>query len=375
MKSLRILIAVDSLFPGFGGAEKQALKLAVALRERGIYVEFVTPQIFDEQPLEEVIDGFKINRIAYPHIPKIGALILMLRFRQYLLDHASRFDALHVHVTHILAAAAGFARKKSQLPVITKVSGYFEFEGGVLDRKHRYKPVNFLIRQGLRNVDHIQTISVQTREKLLAAGFSQSQIAFIPNGIDISQTHAFSRSVETVRIGYCGRLREIKGVHVLLEAIASVKYSRPQLALTLSIAGNGEARESLQSLADKLGISEYIEWLGRIEDTSAFFKSLDIYVQPSFAEGLPNSVMEAMLDQRPVVASEVGGNTDLIEDGITGVLFPAGDASALSEQIIRLLENPELCESVSRAARQHIVERYGFDHVVAQLAELYIGRR
>ena len=371
LAGLRLLFAVDSRFPGLGGAESQALKLAIALRKRGAYVEFVTPRVLTSQSLEETYHGFTVKRVDYPHIRWIGSLVLMVWFGRYLLANRSRFDAMHIHITHLLAASAGYVRRWTGLPITTKISGFYEFEGGVLDQRRRFMPLNFLIRMGLRQVDHVQTISDQTREKLLDAGFRDEQIRFVPNGIDTSMAPQPPADGQTLVIGYCGRLREVKGVHVLLEAFALAVKANPERSLSLRIAGSGETMDALQSQAETLGVAQQIDWLGMVEDTSSFFRSLDIYVQPSFAEGLPNSVMEAMVEQRPVVASDIGGNNDLVEDTVTGLLFPAGDASRLSEQLTRLIDEPALRQGVAESGRQLIVERFGFDRVVDQLLELY----
>lgn len=371
LKGLRLLFAVDSRFPGLGGAESQALKLAIALRERGAFVEFVTPRVLTSQSLEETFHGFTVKRVDYPHIRWIGSLVLMIWFARYLLANRKRFDALHIHITHLLAASAGYVRRWTGLPITTKISGFYEFEGGVLDRRRRFMPLNFLIRMGLRHVDHVQTISAQTREKLLEAGFRDEQIKFVPNGIDTSVPPVPAPAGEVLVIGYCGRLREVKGVHVLLDAFALTVRQNPECRVRLRIAGSGETMEALQSQAESLGVAEQVEWLGMVEDTASFFRSLDIYVQPSFAEGLPNSVMEAMVEQRPVLASDIGGNNDLVEDGVTGLLFKVGDAGELAARLTQLVREPELRDSVACAGRELIVERFGFDHVVDQLLELY----
>lgn len=369
--ALRVLFAVDSLFPGLGGAESQALKLAGALRERGVLVEFVSPRVLQSQALSETIQGFRVRRIDYPHIRWVGSLVLMVHFARYLISNRERFDAVHVHITHLLAAAAGFARHRSGLSVTTKISGFYEFEGGVLDQRTRWKPLNFLIRRGLRGVDHIQTISVQTREKLLEAGFSSQQIKFVPNGINTAGTPVSAPDTGTTTIGYCGRLRAVKGVHVLLEGFAKVLEHRPEQNLRLVIAGSGETLSELQDQADNLKISEYVDWLGLIEDTASFFQRLDVYVQPSFAEGLPNSVMEAMVECRPVVASNIGGNNDLIEHEVSGLLFDVGESDSLARQLIRFLDDPDLRKSAAQVAHQRMVDNYGFGQVVDQLSELY----
>ena len=371
---LRVLFAVDSRFPGLGGAEKQSVKLAIALRQQGVHVEFVTPRIDDSQALAETYEGFRITRIDYPHIRWLGSLVVMARFTRYLINNAERFDAVHVHITHLMAAAAGYARTRSALPVTTKISGFYEFEGGVLDHSVRFKPLNLLIRSGLKKVDYVQTISVQTRQKLLDAGFNDSQIQFVPNGIDLREIPTSLPVSQCIRIGYCGRLREVKGVHVLLDGFAQLKAAQPDTRLRLVIAGSGDTRSSLDAQARALGIDTDIDWLGTIENTGEFFRSVHLYVQPSFAEGLPNSVMEAMAAGRPVVASDIGGNNDLITDGVNGALFPMGDATALSVQLGQLINEPERCQRLAKAARQLIVDQYGFESVTRQLAGLYLGQ-
>jgi len=370
---LRVLFAVDSRFPGLGGAESQALKLALSFREQGAYVEFVTLRVLESQPMRETYHDFIVRRIDYPHIRWVGSLVAMWRFARFLIANEHRFDAIHVHITHLMAASAGFARSRINIPIITKVSGFYEFEGGVLDASVRFKPLNYLIRQGLKKVDYVQTISGQTRDKLLNAGFEQKQIRFVPNGIDTRLVPVDRPCNDAVRIGYCGRLREVKGVHVLLEGFAGLKALYRHDNLELVIAGSGETLQALHRQAESLGIQNDIQWLGLIEDTIAFFHSIDIYVQPSFSEGLPNSVMEAMVTQRPVVVSDIGGNTDLVDNEKSGLVFTAGDAEALTQQLARLINEPELKKQIALEGRKKIVDRYSVDSVTQQLAELYLA--
>ncbi|MFK8075902.1 MAG: glycosyltransferase family 4 protein [Granulosicoccus sp.] len=371
LDGLRILFAVESTFPGPGGAEAQALKLAVVMRDRGAYVEFVTPRVSASQPLEEVFKDFTVKRVDYPHIRWIGPLFLMVGFARYLRANAERFDAVHVHITYLMAATAGFVRSKTGIPVTTKISGFYEFEGGVLDQSKKYSPLNFFLRRGLRQVDFVQAISEQTREKLLAADFRDKQICFIPNGVDVGVDPLPRQADDTHILGYCGRLREVKGVHVLFDAVAEILKRRPNEKIRVIIAGAGTSQEDLLAQVDRLNIGEYVEWLGLIEDTQSFFRSVDICVQPSFAEGLPNTVMEAMVEQKPVVASDIGGNNDLVTHGVTGLSFPAGDAVQLADQLLYLIDNHDVKNSLALAGRQLIEERYDIEKVVTKLAELY----
>lgn len=372
---LRVLFAVDSRFPAVGGAESQALKLATALTDRGAQVRFVTPRVDPEQPLHERFGDFDIERVDYPHVRWFGSLALMVNFARYLMRQRAQHDVLHVHITHLMAATAGLMRRWTGLRVITKISGFYEFEHGVLDQRRRFMPLNQLLRVGLRRVDKVQTISEQTRGKLLDAGIDDRRILFVPNGIDtrVSLEPPAPADPASLRIGYCGRLRRVKGVHVLLVAFAALLEALPDRHCRLIVAGDGTDGAALREEAQSLGIDAHVEWLGMIDDTLPFLASLDIYVQPSFAEGLPNSVMEAMVCSRAIVATDIGGNRDLVEDRVNGLLVPAGDASALEHALLELAADEGLRERYGRQGRATIERDYAIDAVIDRLVESYRG--
>lgn len=405
---LRLLFVVDGTFPNFGGAETQARKLARAMCERGHQVQFLAPHVQHDKPCVEEVDGCPVHSITYPHIRFVGGIYILLAYAVYLLRHRSEYDVVHVHITRLLAGMTGLLKPLLGKPVIAKISGFFEFNGGVLDQKKRLMPLNFLIRRALRKIDYFQTISLETEEKLLAAGFAEEQIRFVPNGIDTSPAHngdgqsrkstpdgtyrvsvaggvakqaandaEYANSQDAAAplvIGYCGRLREVKGVHILLAGFARLLANNPQPKLILRIIGDGTEMPALRQQAKDLGVESSVEFLGMLEDVRQAYTTLDIYVQPSFAEGLPNSVIEAMLLDLPVVASNIGGNSDLVTPDVTGLLFPAGDDEALSVCLQQYLDEPELARTMAAAGKQHICDTYGFDKVVDQLLELYQGR-
>jgi len=376
-RKLRLLFVIDGTFPTLGGAETQARKLAHALRDRGHHVTFVTPRVLADQPLSDEVDGFQIERIDYPHVKALGAAIMLFRFARFIKQHGHEYDAIHVHITRLLAGTAAALRPFVKRPVITKVSGFFEFNGGVLDESRRWMPLNFVIRRALRKVDFFQTISEQTREKLIQAGYSNEQICFVPNGIDTATPFAEGSSVfknpqpDSLVFGYCGRLRHVKGVHILMEAFAGLVKNNPHKSLVLRLAGDGFEMDPLRQQAELAGIEQHVEFLGKVDDTAEAYKSFDFYVQPSFAEGLPNAVIEGMLAQLPVVASEVGGNVDLIKENRTGQLFKSGDAAALERCLQRCIDEPEPVKEMAKAGYDLICENYGFDTVTEKLIELY----
>lgn len=371
---LRILFVIDSLFPGLGGAESQAIKLAHALKARNIHVEYVAPRVLEDKCTDTEVDGIPITYIDYPHIKLIGSAALMFNFGVFLIRNRGEYHCMHVHVTRLLTATAGIVRPYSKIPIVTKISGFFEFEGGVLDQRKRFHPINALMRLAMRNVDFVQTISAQTRVKLLEAGFRENQIALIPNGIDTSEPPSPMPDSPVFTIGYCGRLREVKGVHVLLEGYAKCREKHPGISMRVVLAGSGTSEPDLRALAEKLGIASDVEFLGTVKDTAAFYESVDLYVQPSFAEGLPNSVIEAMHAARAVLATDIGGNQDLIEDGFSGHLFPAGDSEKLGELLCKCVEDREDNLRMGNNGRDVIEKQFGMKGVIDQLVGVYSGK-
>ncbi len=373
-QSPRVLFVIDSRFPGLGGAEHQAVKLAQGLHERGIHVEYLAPMVVEGLSSDETIDGIRLRRIAYPHVKYLGSIFVMIKFAIFILKHRREFDVMHIHITRLLTTVAGLLRPITGLPILTKISGFFEFEGGVLDNRKRWHPLNFLMRLAMKNVDYVQTISLETRDKLLAAGFRESQIVLIPNGIDTSDEPEPKPQNKSFTIGYCGRLREVKGVHVLLDGFAKCKEIRPDLDIRLKLAGDGVYEEVLRKQAKTLGIESEVDFLGVVVETKSFYSSLDLYVQPSFAEGLPNSVIEAMNAALAVVATDIGGNRDLIQEGVSGHFFAAGDAATLAELLVKCALDQAGNIEMGANGRQTIVEQFGMKKVTGQLLDVYRGQ-
>jgi len=368
---LRILFVIDSLFPGLGGAESQAVKLAQALKARDISVEYVAPRVVQGAYDKAELDGIPLTFIDYPHIKLVGSIVLMFKFAAFLLKRRGQYDCMHIHVTRLLAATAGVVRPYSKIPIVTKISGFFEFEGGVLDQRKRLHPINALMRLAMRNVDFVQTISIQTRAKLIDAGFREDQIALIPNGIDISKPATPRPDPSLFTIGYCGRLREVKGVHILLDGFAKCREQYPDAPLKLVLAGSGIAELALREQVVELGIADDVDFLGTVEDTASFYSTLDLYVQPSFAEGLPNSVIEAMHAARAVVATDIGGNQDLVEEGLSGHFFPAGDSDKLGQILGKCYTNKQENILMGNNGRTVIEDKFAMDSVIDQLVGVY----
>jgi glycosyltransferase involved in cell wall biosynthesis len=175
-------------------------------------------------------------------------------------------------------------------------------------------------------------------------------------------------------IGTIGRLEDRKGQEQLLMALRALAArgngSRPQGL----IVGDGPLRAALVERARSLGVAADVRFAGTVGDVRPMLAAMDVFVLPSWAEGMSNALMEAMAAGRPVVATAVGGNTEVVTDGHTGLLVPAGDPEAIAAAVRDLLEEPTRASRLATAAREFVRDRFGARARVAELERLYEER-
>jgi glycosyltransferase involved in cell wall biosynthesis len=184
--------------------------------------------------------------------------------------------------------------------------------------------------------------------------------------------HALKRSANgCVAFGFAARMEALKGPMVLMEAFASTHEQAPNVCL--KIAGEGSQREKVAARAESLNISDRYHYYGvytHPNERKAFMRDLDVFVMPSFTEGTPNSIIEAMANGKPIIASAVGGIPDMI-DADSGILVPAGDATALSEAMLLLAKHPQLRAQMGEAARDRYQKLFSPNAVVPLMLDTY----
>jgi len=172
----------------------------------------------------------------------------------------------------------------------------------------------------------------------------------------------------TVAALFVGRLVRLKNVPVLLRAVRKLD---PQSPFLLLLAGDGPLRPSLEEEARVLGLGERVRFLGNRPDTRALVQAADLLVLPSFQEGLSNAILEAMAAGRPVVASSVGGNGELVQEGTTGLLFPSDDEGALASCLLRLVQDGGLRNSLGAEGRRVAASRFGLAPMARTMEQIY----
>lgn len=170
-------------------------------------------------------------------------------------------------------------------------------------------------------------------------------------------------------IGSVGRLVAVKNYPSLIKAMALVKSEVAQAKLLL--AGEGAERAKLESLISDLELTQQVILLGRRDDVPDLMKLYDIFVLPSFSEGLSNTLLESMASGTPVVASKVGGNSEIVAEGRSGYLYDSDDVQGLAKILIELTKQKDNCSELGQQARKHIENNFSIATMVKHYEDTY----
>jgi glycosyltransferase involved in cell wall biosynthesis len=243
--------------------------------------------------------------------------------------------------------------------------------------------LNILYRMLGAMFDQVQVVSDQVGAYVIEADrVAPDKVVTVPNGIELDLIPERGSGAELCSrlnlpagrpvIATVSNIRKVKSIDVLVRTAAEVCRKHPEALFV--VAGkvlDAAYQAELELLARELGVRENVRFVGQVEDPLQLLAQSDIFLLPSRSEGMSNALLEAMASSLPAVATGVGGNCQLIQDGKTGFLTPPEDAGAAAARIVELLENPALAHSLGRAARTLIEREYSADAVVELLVRKY----
>lgn len=300
-----------------------------------------------------------------------GALALAALFRLLAVLVRNSTGVLHVHS----ASRASFWRKCVYMAAAKALRWrvIFHLHGGGFARfADECGPVRrALLRSCLDRADRIVVVS-ETWERWMRGMTSNRRITIIHNPVTLEPQPGNSVPRDPGLVAFVGRCEASKGVFDLLEAANLLRGSIPQVRL--ECAGDGDlAKVARYALALNLGTRVSLPgWIDR-SGARALMRRASVFVLPSYAEALPVSLLEAMAEGCPVIATRVGGIPDVITDEVDGLLVPAGDPEALAAAISRVLRDPAFARSLGNAARETIANRYAAERSLERLEQLYAG--
>ena len=377
-------MVISQFHPIIGGAERQAQLLAQTLIKKGIQVQVVTGWWKLRSPRKEIVGNVQVFRnFSFWGISRIkelrylAALTYMATLGIYLLLYRREYDIIHVHQALYPAFISVLVGKRClRKPVIVKTAS----SGVTSDIKQlRQVPLgNFQLRYLLKNMECLVAVSNAGGKEFNDIGFPESQIEHIPNGVVLPHDWKVNY-VQVKRVITTARLSKEKGIDILLRAWAQVV--RQEKDIKLIVVGDGPLAETLKKLCYFLGLTESVEFTGMIENVTKYLRNADLFVLPSRTEGLSNSLLEAMSYGIPCIATEVGGNSELLESGNqrvlpekyviggNGLLINPDDIEGLAKAILYLIRNRDVREGLGRRSRKFVQEKYSIDLV----ADKYIG--
>jgi glycosyltransferase involved in cell wall biosynthesis len=348
-----------------GGAEQQAISLAKGLRRRGWRVSVVA------------LSG--TGGAAAAELAHAGIAFLSLQMRKGLADPRGwiRFqrwlwreqpDVLHAHLPHA-AWLARWSRLAAPVPIV--VDTLHSSSTGTMGRHFGYSCSRWL-------PDHVTAVSQATAASHLAAGMvSESKLSVVWNGIDVDrwQPDAQERAQARAELGIrdeflwlaVGRLEAVKDYPCLLRAMTRT----PERARLL-VLGAGPQEDRLTELAEWLGLKRRVRFAGFEPNVARWMRAADGFVLSSRYEGLPMVLLEAGACGVPIVATDVPGTREVVVDGETGWLAPAGDAEELAKTMMRLMRMPpDARHAMGERARRHVAEHFSLEAALDRWERLY----
>lgn len=356
---------VGPLPPSAGGMANQTHQLAELLRAAHASVRLVQTNAPYRPAWVE-------------HIPVLRALFRLLPYLRDLWLAAGATDLLHVMANsgwswHLFAAPAIWVARLRRVPVVVNYRG--GEAGEFLARSHR------VVRWSMKRA---AVLVVPSHFLAKVFGWHGMVAQIVPNIIDLTRFHPRQEACVEAGVELGGVTARPLGVHLLvarnLEPIYSNETAIQALALVrkdrgdarLTIAGTGPELTALRRLAERLDLAGSVDFVGRLDRDAmaALYRSVDIAINPSTADNMPNSVLEALASGVPVVSTDVGGVPYIVEHGHSALLVPPRDAEAMARAVLRLLGNVELAESLARTGREEVL-RYTWERVGSGLASIY----
>ncbi|WP_063673963.1 glycosyltransferase [Dyella thiooxydans] len=355
-----------------GGLERMVLDLVGLQQRQGLKPQVVC--VFEAGSLAGELDalGVPLRVCGKRRGPDLRALH---RLRRAVRDH--RTEVLHTHnaAAHYQAVLATLG-----LPGRRRVINTRHGMGAGPSASRR----DALYRAAMGRTDAVVTVCEAARRDAVARGLvPESRAVVVPNGIRVERfaaageaaRRAFRQAIgvapETRLIGTVGRLNWAKDQDSLIRAFARVHATRPDTALVL--VGQGELRGDLEDRARLEGVASAVHFLGDRNDVVQLLQGFDLFALSSVSEGYSMALLEASASALPIVATDVGGNAEIVHHGKTGMLVPAGAPESLAVTLGALLDAPDLAIALGDAARAWVLEHGSLEAMASRYARLYAG--
>lgn len=367
----RILIVANHFHPYVGGLEKYALELATRLAEKH-EVKVLTIKHSKDLATTEDCQGFEILRLS--GINLLGGTYTLPKTcgKEYKLiqQHIKDFQP-EIIFTNTRFFASSYLGMRLARQFKAK---HIHIEHGNSFVQHPNKLVQIAARLwdetlGRKIISHADTvIGISDNCCKFSKQLGAKKTISIPNSLDIAQYKKVSSAKKNIGlkgsvVGFVGRLIQAKGVQHLIEACAG-------LGVTVLVVGDGPYRGTLESVAKEYRVETVFSGMQEADRINLYYSAMDIFVNPSYSEGLPTSVLEAGILGIPTIATNVGGTEQIIEEGISGTLVPPKNTHAIKEALKKLLKDEIRQERYSKESQRKIRKEFDWEKNIKKIEGL-----
>ncbi|BAU48031.1 glycosyl transferase [Sulfurifustis variabilis] len=371
---IRILYIVRNLEPG--GAETFLLSMLQQLDKRRFTADVACLYGSGQLEAEFARAGVRIHMMGFNALYDLRAYLRLAR-----LVRKNRYDIIHTKLFHADLVGRLIALGVGLRPVYSTVESVHEWVG---PQRLRGRFKHIVARCSSRINERVIAVSEDIRKALISNVRLPSELVeVIPNGVD---TRHFDPSVHghgslkaelglpprALLIGAVGTLSPVKNHRLLIEAAPEVIKHHPHAYFV--VVGRGD-QTALRDLARSYGVEQRFFFTGARRDVANVLASLDAYVMTSLSEGVSLSLLEAMAMARPVIATGVGGNVEIVNSRDLGILYPPNDHNALAHAIDEVLTNRPYRELICRNARRRVCNAYSLGVAVDRYQALYEARK
>jgi len=398
MKILHVLDHSIPLHSGYTFRTRSILKEQVYLGWETYHVTSPKHSIETKSDIEEeMIDGLYFYRTQMPkgvlsRIPVVNQWVIVRALKRRLIALVNKIkpDVLHAHSPSLNGQAAVSVGKKMGIPVVYEVRAFWEDaavdHGTTTENSLRYGITKAMETSVLKHADAVTTICDGLRKDIISRGIAAKKITVIANAVNMdtfvkikeknsSLENELGLKNKTV-LGFIGSYYAYEGLPLLLQAFSLIQKENKDIRIIL--VGGGPQEKNLKALAIELGISDKVIFTGRVphEAVQKYYSIVDLLVYPRFSMRLtelvtPLKPIEAMAQNKLVLASDVGGHKEIIEDGKNGFLFAAGDSEHLAERIIEILKMSGSWNNIKENAFEYVEEYRTWPNSVAHYKKVY----
>ncbi len=360
------------------GAELQADTQLRALQALGHSITVIAKKKTKTSKFYETIDGIDIYRVWPTGFRSILTAFLLWKKRK-------QFDIVHLHGQHVFTALAAWVCKLLAIPTVMKITISKQvFAPTSIDKilPKKFIPFRKCINWLSRQSSAVITISQEIAAELIDCHFTPEKIQHITNGVNMSKFQPISPDEQSAlrrELGlpedkilalFCSRLIHRKGFDLIINAWPEIWKNHQDLHLVMVGDGNAEAQAHIQKLTQQTSPSA-ITVVGQVANSAPYMQAADIFLFPSRKEGLPNALIEAMSCGCACIASDIGGNTDLISPEKAGLLFASGDYQDFSRHLNGLLAERGNIAELGLKAASYMKTHYDIKIIAAKLEQLY----